>query len=85
MSTTITIRLEEQEKNLVKECAKANHMTISEWIRIVLLEQIEDEYDLKSYSEAVREDSGIRYSHEDMLKAFGISKDHINQRIGTDN
>lgn len=72
VSTTITIRLEEQEKILFKEYAKTHDMTISELIRTAMLERLEDEYDLAAYLEAIKDDNGIRYSHEDMMKEFGL-------------
>ena len=52
---TISVRLNEEDTNLIKKYAEMNNITLSELIRNAILEKIEDEYDLKCYKEAMEE------------------------------
>ncbi len=52
---SISIRLSDNELAAIKDYAAAYGMTVSECIRRAVLEQIETEYDLKAYSEALEE------------------------------
>ena len=52
---TISVRLSEKDTELIKAYAEINNITISELVRNAILEKIEDEYDLKSYEEAIKE------------------------------
>lgn len=72
MTTTVTVRLNEKEKQLLQEYAKTGGITVSELIRTSMLEKIEDEYDLKAYEQAILEDDGTRYSHEEVMKELGL-------------
>lgn len=47
----ISLRVPEKELNIFKAYAKHNNSTLSEIIRITMLERIEDEYDLKVFGE----------------------------------
>ena len=49
--STISLRVPEEELNIFKAYAKHNNSTLSEIIRITMLERIEDEYDLKVFEE----------------------------------
>lgn len=49
--STISLRVPEKELNIFKAYAKHNNSTLSETIRITMLERIEDEYDLKVFEE----------------------------------
>ena len=49
--STISLRVPEKELNIFKSYAKHNNTTLSEIIRIKMLEKIEDEYDLKVFEE----------------------------------
>ncbi len=49
--TTITVRLSEEDKKLFQEISKSKGQSLSDWIRESLLEQLQDEYDLKIYKE----------------------------------
>jgi len=56
MSTaTMTIRLDGQEKNLITDYAACFGISVSEFMRNVALERIEDELDLKIWEEAKAE------------------------------
>lgn len=54
-STTITIRLEGEEKALISDYAAAFGISVSEFIRRVVLENLEDELDLEAWEEAKTE------------------------------
>ena len=49
--STISLRVPEKELNIFKAYAKHNNSTLSEVIRVALLERIENEYDLKVFEE----------------------------------
>lgn len=51
-SATMTIRLESEEKALISDYAAAFGTSVSEFMRKVALERIEDELDLKAWEEA---------------------------------
>lgn len=54
-STTMTIRLEGEEKDLISDYAAAFGTSVSEFMRNAALERIEDELDLKVWEEAKAE------------------------------
>lgn len=47
----ISLRVPERELDIFKAYAKHNNTTLSEIIRVTMLEKIEDEYDLKVFEE----------------------------------
>jgi toxin-antitoxin system protein len=49
--SVISLRVPENELNIFKSYAKHNDKSLSEIIRITMLERIEDEYDLKAFEE----------------------------------
>lgn len=49
--STISLRVPERELDIFKAYAKHNNSTLSEIIRVALLERIENEYDLKVFEE----------------------------------
>ena len=54
-SSTITIRLDADEKRLISDYAKAYGTTTSEFVRRTVLEFLEDQLDLQQWYEAKRE------------------------------
>lgn len=48
---TVSLRVPEKELNIFKAYAKHNNKTLSEIIRIIMLERIEDEYDINIFQE----------------------------------
>ena len=52
---TISVRLNNEEKELFKKYAEMHNMTLSDLIRNAVLEKIEDEYDLRCYEKAMEE------------------------------
>ena len=69
MKSTITIRLDEIEKEVIKNYVNNKSLTISEFIKKIILDYIEDEYDLKVYKEYLKEkENGTfkTYSHKEV-------------------
>ncbi|WP_251212564.1 type II toxin-antitoxin system RelB family antitoxin [Adlercreutzia murintestinalis] len=71
-STTMTIRLDAAEKQLVSDYAQTFGMSISEFIRDSVLEKIEDELDLRTWYEAKAEFDAdpVSLSAEDVAKKY---------------
>lgn len=70
--TTMTLRINDQDSDLIKNYIHLHGLTISEFARQVMLERIEDDYDLQVLRQAMAEDDGKRLSHEDIMKEFGL-------------
>ena len=49
--STISLRVPERELDIFKAYAKHNNSTLSEIIRVTMLERIEDEYDINVFEE----------------------------------
>ncbi len=54
-TTTITLRLQESEKQILADYAKTFGVSISEFVRTSALSRVEDELDLRAWDEAKRE------------------------------
>lgn len=54
-SSTMTIRLDSEEKDLISDYAATFGTSVSEFMRTAALERIEDELDLKAWQEAKAE------------------------------
>ncbi|MDO5044803.1 MAG: DUF6290 family protein [Coriobacteriia bacterium] len=48
---TIRLNVSEEELNIFEAYARRHNRTVSEIIRLTLLERIEDEYDLQAFAE----------------------------------
>lgn len=74
---SITIRVTEQETELIKRMAEFYGKTVSEYIRTTLLEKIEDEFDIKVGEEALKEykENPVSYSFEEVNKMLGIDNE----------
>ena len=69
MKSTIPLRLDETEKAIIQNCANSKGLTMSEFMKKVVLDYIEDEYDLKVYKEYLKEkENGTfkTYSHKEV-------------------
>ena len=69
----ISMRVSEKERKIIKEFAGLYGMNTSEYIRKVLLELIEDEFDLKAYEEAEAEfiKNPKTYSLKEVIDGYG--------------
>ena len=52
---TISVRLNDEDTELIKAYAEMNNISLSDLIRNAVLEKIEDEYDLECYKKAIKE------------------------------
>lgn len=70
---SITIRVNDKERELIKHFADLNDLKVSEYIRKVVMEKIEDEFDIKAYEEAMKEFNSdpTTYTLEEVKNAYG--------------
>lgn len=73
MDATMTIRMNDAEKQLMVDFAKTFGMSTSEWARCTLLEAIEDAIDAKIADEAYEEylADPVTYTLEEVMAEFG--------------
>ncbi len=71
---SISIRLNEQENEMIKTFAKINNMSVSEFIRKAVMERIEDEIDLQDYQKAMADfkKNPVTYSMEEVAKELEL-------------
>ena len=72
----ISLRLNDNDTKLIKAYASLHGLSVSEFIRISVLEKIEDEHDIKAYDAAMeeyRKDSAT-YSHNEVMQMFAIDE-----------
>ena len=71
---TISLRLNDEDSNLIKKYAEFHNTSVSEVLRQAILEKIEDEYDLKSYQKAIEEykKNPTTFSHEEVAKMLDL-------------
>jgi predicted DNA-binding protein len=72
---TAAIRLSEEESQLIKHYARSRRRSVSDVIRLAILDQIEDQYDLELYRQAKAEFDADQttVSHQEMLARHGLS------------
>lgn len=70
----ISLRLNEEDTNLIKAYAAMKGMSVSELVRRSVIERIEDEYDLKAYEEAMAEykNNPVTFSHEEVARMLDL-------------
>ena len=70
---SITMRVSDKEKELIKEFADLYGLNVSEYIRKVVMERIEDEFDLKAYEEAEAEfvKNPKTYTLKEVIDGYG--------------
>ena len=67
MENVVILRLDETEKAIIQNCANSKGLTMSEFMKKVVLDYIEDEYDLKVYREYLKENGSFKtYSHKEV-------------------
>ena len=69
---TMTLRINDQDGELIKKYIQMHGLTISEFARQAMLEKIEDEYDLQVLRQAMAEDDGVRIPIEELFEEFVI-------------
>lgn len=65
--TTMTIRMSDEDAALVRKFAAFEGVTISDFARTAILEKIEDSQDLEALRQAIADDSGERFSIDEIL------------------
>lgn len=71
----VSLRFNEKEEKILKEFASFENLGLSTYIKKILFERLEDEYDLKLFENAWQEhiETGNKtYSLEDIAKENGI-------------
>ena len=69
---TMTVRLDETDAEVVRKYAEFEGKTISDFVRDAVFEKIEDQQDLTTLREAIAADTGVRYTHEQVLAQLGL-------------
>ena len=64
---TMTVRMNDEDAELVRKFAQFEGTTISDFARTAILEKIEDSYDLQELREAIAQDSGERFSIDEII------------------
>ena len=71
---TISVRLSEEDTNIIKAYAAMNNISLSDLIRNAIMEKIENEYDLECYEKAIKKYKANpkAYSMEEVKKELGL-------------
>ena len=71
---TISVRLNDQDTELIKAYADMNNISLSDLIRNAVLEKTENEYDLKCCKKAIEEykKNPVTYSHEEVAQMLDL-------------
>ena len=74
--STISLRMNEQEEQLIKEYAKLNNISVSELLRSSVLEKIENDIDLRLYHQAMVEHKEKPHdiSFDEMMKDLDLNQ-----------
>jgi uncharacterized protein (DUF1778 family) len=72
----ITLRINDDDDNLIRNYAKVNNISISELMRQAVLEKIEDEIDLDLYNQAMKEhnENPQDISFDEMMIELGFDE-----------
>lgn len=76
MDTTVTIRLDDDDKDLIARYARSKGRSVSDIVREAILAQIEDDYDLEIYRKAIEEyrKNPISYSIDEVSKLLEVEE-----------
>lgn len=71
---TISVRLSEEDTNIIKAYAAMNNISLSDLIRNAIMKKIENEYDLECYEKAIKKYKANpkTYSMEEVKKELGL-------------
>ena len=72
--TTLTIRLSKEDHQLIKDYAAEERRTMSDVVRLAILDQIEDRYDFEVYKQAKAEfkKDPVSYSLSEIKEMHGL-------------
>ena len=73
---TLSIRLNDQDSELIKNFAALHGISVSELIRQTVLARIEDVIDIQAYEKAMAENQAdpTIYTHEDIANILELDK-----------
>ena len=71
--TTMTIRIDENEKELIKTYASMHGLSTAEVLRRCALERIEDEFDARELRKAMANTTGEFIDFADVLKRYSAA------------
>lgn len=76
MDTTITVRLDCDDKEIVARYARTKGRSVSDVVREAILEKIEQEYDLEVYRQAIEEyrANPVSYSLDEVARLLEIEE-----------
>lgn len=71
---TISVRLSEEDTNIIKAYAAMNNISLSDLVRNAIMEKIENEYDLECYEKAIKKYKANpkTYSMDEVKKELGL-------------
>ena len=74
MNTTMTVRLSQEDKDIIAKYAETKGRSISDIVREAILDRIEDELDLEIYRRTIEEyrKDSVCYSPEETAKRLDI-------------
>jgi uncharacterized protein (DUF1778 family) len=74
---TMTLRINEEDSQLIRDYARLHGITVSEFLRRAALEKIEDELDIRAAEKAYADylADPVTYSHEEMGRMLGFAED----------
>lgn len=74
---TMTLRINEEDAQLIRDYARLHGITVSEFLRRAALEKIEDELDIRAAEKAYADylADPVTYSHEEMRRMLGFAED----------
>jgi uncharacterized protein (DUF1778 family) len=69
---TMTIRISDEDKELIKAYAKVHGTSVAEVLRSSAIERIEDEFDLAELNEAIATSNGVFYTLDEVKARYGL-------------
>lgn len=71
---TLTLRVSDEDSQLIRDFAKLHGVSVSEYIRSTVMEHIEDEIDLEAYrrAKAEFEANPVTYSQDEVERMLGL-------------
>ena len=76
MGSVIIIKINEKEKQMISDISKLNNSGISTWVKNVIFEKLEDEYDLKvikEYENEKRKGTATYSPIETLFEKYGVN------------
>ena len=70
--TTMTLRINQEDSELIKKFAATHDLSLSDFARQAMLEKIEDDYDIVELKKAMMADDGTRYTMAEVKKQLGL-------------